>query len=314
MSVKTLFEQAVALFPEFAEMSRVYQRKFFIAGKSSSCIHNYLRQISKLIIYYRGVNPLLLTIEQLEEYMYWLLKNETASQSSFKHLVCGLRQFYAIFGNQPLLLSLPTIATRHQLPVVFSGAEIQRLLMAPGSLKHRLILGVIYDCGLRISELIRLEIRDVDMERHMVHVRQAKGRKDRYVPISDMAVRGLRHYLDVNKPIEYLFNGSEPGKMISRESIRLIMRNALRKSAITKKACVHTLRHSYATHLLESGLNITTVRDQLGHSSLITTMMYLHIAQVSPHAGYSPLSVLYDIPRVGAINQTSYCVSWKGGD
>ncbi len=292
MSGKTLQEQACDLLPEYSEMCHIFTRKFVITSKSQSCISNYLRQISKLIIHYK-CNPLDLTIDRLEEYLYWLKLHESPSASSFKHLVYGLRHFYRIFKQEDLMLSLPSIANRKRLPVVLSLSEVHRLLMAPRILKHRVLLGVIYDCGLRISELRNLTIGDVDMDRQMVHIRESKCKKDRYVPISSMAIRGIKRYMALVKPRHYLFNGAELGKPISTQAIREIMRNALRRSGISKKACVHTLRHSYATHLLESGLNIMTVKEQLGHTNFETTLMYLHIAQVAPKIGYSPLSVLY---------------------
>lgn len=292
MSGKTLQQQACDLLPEYSEMCHIFTRKFVITGMSQSCITNYLRQISKLIIHYQ-CSPLNLTIDQLEEYLYWLKVHESPSASSFKHLVYGLRHFFRIFKHEDLRLSLPVITRKQRLPVVFSQGEVHRLLMAPRNLKHRVLLGVIYDCGLRISELKQLTISDVDMDRRMVHIRESKYKKDRYVPISLMAIRGLRTYMALIKPQHYLFNGAVPGKPISTEAIREMLRNALKRSGISKKACVHTLRHSYATHLLESGLNIMTVKEQLGHSNLETTLMYLHIAQVAPNIGYSPLSVPY---------------------
>jgi site-specific recombinase XerD len=146
---------------------------------------------------------------------------------------------------------------------------------------------------LRISEAIKLRIADVDLNRKMIHVRQSKCKKDRYVPISDMLVRGLKQYLKTYLPNSYLFNGQQIGNPMTQSSIQRIMRNTLKECKIEKKASIHSLRHSYATHLLEDGLDIVSVKNQLGHVDVKTTMIYIHIAQISPKRGFSPLKTLY---------------------
>jgi site-specific recombinase XerD len=292
MSRKTLQSEACTKVPAFQPICHTLERKFRIAGKSSSCVLNYLRQASKLTIYYEK-SPLDLSIDELEEYLYHLRQNEKASLSSFKHLVYGLKHIYAMFGKEDLHLSLPEIEHSGKLPTVFSQQEIKLLLAAPKLLKHKVMFGVIYDGGLRISELVNLKIADVDMDRKMFHIRESKFKKDRYVPVSDMVLRGLREYLDTSKPKVWLFNGRVRGAAISREGVRHAFRSAMKKTGIQKQACVHTLRHSYATHLLEMGLDLVSVKNQMGHANISTTMMYLHIARISPTHGFSPLSRLY---------------------
>lgn len=285
-------EQACELVPEFKDISETFLRKYTVAGKSSSCIRNYLMQISKMVVHF-GCSPLELSIDQMEEYLFTIRQNEKPSLSSFKHLVYGLRTLFGMYGREKLLLQLPSISNGNTLPVVLSRQEIIRLLKAPALLKHRVLFGVVYDCGLRISEAINLKISDVDFDRKQVHIRQSKFKKDRYVPISDIALRGVSRYLDTTNPKEWLFNGKIRGEQISREGIRHALRSALSKAGIKKGVCVHTLRHSYATHLIEMGLNIITLKEQMGHSRIETTMMYLHIAQSAPGAGFSPMQKLY---------------------
>ena len=292
MSRKSFMEQACELVPEFKDISETFLRKYTVAGKSSSCIRNYLMQISKMVVHF-GCSPLELSIDQMEEYLFTIRQNEKPSLSSFKHLVYGLRTLFGMYGREKLLLQLPSIANGNTLPVVLSRQEIIRLLKAPALLKHRVLFAVVYDCGLRISEAINLKISDVDFDRKQVHIRQSKFKKDRYVPISDIALRGISRYLDTSNPKEWLFNGKTRGEQISREGIRHALRSALSKAGIKKGVCVHTLRHSYATHLIEMGLNIVTLKDQMGHSRIETTMMYLHIAQSAPGAGFSPMQKLY---------------------
>lgn len=292
MSRKSYLEQACQAVPEFKTISEGFLRKYTIAGKSDSCTRNYLMQISKLVLHYQD-SPLELSQDQLEEYLFFIRANESPSLSSFKHLVYGLRTLYTMFKNEKLLLNLPSIASSKALPVVFSQEEIKLILKTPKLLKHRVLFGVIYDCGLRIQEAINLKITDIDFNRHQVHIRQSKHKKDRYVPISLMVLRGLRSYLDTSSPKEWLFNGKVRGEQISKEGIRHAFRSVIEKTGIKKKVCIHTLRHSYATHLLEMGLDIVSVKNQLGHAEIRTTMMYLHIAKSNPQAGFSPTRKLY---------------------
>ena len=293
MGRQSYLEQACLQVSEFKTLSQRFVRKYTIEGKSSSCIKNYLMQISKMVIHYQ-CSPLELSKDQLEEYLYFLLqKTDSPSLSSFKHLVYGLKRFYEIFKNEDLRLALPSIEGSKALPVVFSQEEIRSILKCPKLLKHRLLFATIYDCGMRISEVMKLKLTDVDFDRKMVHIRQSKHKKDRYVPISDHLVRGLSLYIDTSNPKVWLFNGKVRGEPMSKEGIRHAFRSILKKANISKEACVHTLRHSYATHLLEMGLDIVTVQNQLGHATIATTMMYLHIAQSNPTIGFSPMQKLY---------------------
>lgn len=292
MSRKCYLEQACQAVPEFKTISEGFLRRYTIAGKSDSCTRNYLMQISKMVLHFK-CSPLDLSVDQLEEYLFYIRQNETPSLSSFKHLVYGLRTMFSMFKNEKLFLRMPSIAKSNALPVVFSQEEIRLILKTPKMLKHRVLFAVIYDCGLRIQEAINLKITDVDFDRKQVHIRQSKHKKDRYVPVSPLVLRGLTAYLVTSNPKEWLFNGKVRGEQISKEGIRHAFRSVIEKSAIQKEVCIHTLRHSYATHLLEMGLDIVSVKNQLGHAEIRTTMMYLHIAKSNPQAGFSPTQKLY---------------------
>ena len=289
----TLLDEACQKVHGFSQMYETFLRKLSIAGKSESSLQNYGRHIAKLAIF-SGKSPLEIDQGELEEYLYYLKNHDnTPSSSSFKHLVYGLRHLYKMFGKDDMEVCLPEIKKSTNLPVVFSKEEVKKLLAAPKILKQRVLFATIYDAGLRISELRNLRITDADLDRLVIHVRESKYKKDRYVPISSMLKRGLQQYLDGCYPSVYLFNGKKKGEPMSKEGIRHAMRAALKNSGIKKKACVHTLRHTYATHLLEDGLDIVTVKNQMGHVKIETTMMYLHIAQISPKKGFGPLSTLY---------------------
>ncbi len=292
MSRKSYLEQACEAVPEFKTISEKFLRKYTIAGKSESCTRNYLMQISKMVLYFK-CSPLELAIDQMEEYLFTIRQNEKPSMSSFKHLVYGLRTMFSMFKNEKLYLALPPVSGSKALPDVFSKPEIKLILKTPKLLKHQMLFAVTYDCGLRISEVINLKISDIDFDRRRVHVRQSKHKKDRYVPVSPLTLKGIRKYLEASNPQTWLFNGKIRGKEISREGIRHAFRGCIKKTGINKKVCIHTLRHSYATHLLEMGLDIVSVKNQMGHVDIATTMMYLHIAKSNPRAGFAPMEKLY---------------------
>lgn len=191
---------------------------------------------------------------------------------------------------------LPSIERPKRLPVVLNQNEIRQLLGTPKLLKHRLVLAMLYGCGLRNFELRNLQRRDLDFDRKMLHVRQGKGRKDRYVPLSEMQIRGLKKYFLAENPVTWCFNGydSEGGPVpLSSRGIQWIVREARKRSGIQKEITAHILRHSYATHLLEMGLDIMSVRDLLGHADIQTTLIYLHVAQSGRQRPFSPLDRLY---------------------
>ena len=220
--------------------------------------------------------------------------HDTASQSSFKHLIFGLRKMYALFEKEELLIKLPKLNRDKKLPVVLSTTEIRQLLCAPNNLYQRILFGVIYDTGMRISEVTSLLISDVDFERKQVHIRLAKGKKDRYVTLSSHAVRGLKKHLILNEPKDYVFEHIQrKGIPIGVGAVRKLLKEAVQTAGIIKNVCVHTLRHSYATHQLEAGQNIVALQLALGHAFVQTTMMYLHIAQLQEKKSVGCLGLLY---------------------
>jgi site-specific recombinase XerD len=188
---------------------------------------------------------------------------------------------------------LPSLKKDAKLPTIFNKSELRLLFKAPTLLKHRVLLMLIYSAGLRSSEVIHLKISDIDFERRSIHIRRSKYNKDRVVPLSEYMAVGLGKYIVLERPLTWLFNGKTLGTTYSPKGISWVMREAVKTAGIAKDVTVHTLRHSYATHLIEDGLNIITVKDLLGHSKIETTMIYLHIAQCPLVKAYSPLDSLY---------------------
>ncbi|HBE78657.1 MAG TPA: recombinase XerC [Firmicutes bacterium] len=176
-----------------------------------------------------------------------------------------------------------------KLPVILSRQEIVKMLNATVNPKHRLLLMVTYSAGLRVSEIIRLRVEDIDSDRELIRIRNAKGNKDRYVTLSMVALEALRNYWKVYRPQGWLFPGPSGDKHLSPRTAEKIFEQALEKSQINKDVSIHVLRHSYATHLLEDGADLRYVQELLGHSRPETTMIYTHVTQKDLTKIRSPL-------------------------
>lgn len=180
----------------------------------------------------------------------------------------------------------------HKLPNVLSKEEVKAILKAPTNLKHRTMLSLIYACGLRRSELLNLRIGDVDSKRHMLIIRNSKGYKDRQVPISDKTIEMLREYYKAYRPQTWLFEGQYKGEQYSETSLQKVLHSAVTDAGIKKPVTLHWLRHSYATHLLESGTDLRYIQELLGHKSSKTTEIYTHVSQKSLQKIKSPFDDL----------------------
>ena len=245
--------------------------------------------------------PTELESDQIDDYLYYLQqKHNTPSDSYFKHTVYGLRFVFKMRGLDDMRIELPSIKHEKKLPVVLSKEEVRKLLKAPKLLKHRILLGVLYGCGVRCGEVRNIRLADLDFDRKMLHVRQGKGNKDRYVPLCDILIRGLKTYIKAEQPVEFLFNGKSdglPGGFLdarySQRGVQFVVKQAKKEAGILKEMSVHTLRHTFASHLLEDGLDIQTVKELLGHARIETTMIYLHVIQCRNRQPFSPLETLY---------------------
>ena len=193
-------------------------------------------------------------------------------------MVYGLRYYFRHIGDNQRAINLPSLKGDTKLPVILNRSELRELFRAPTLLKHRIVLTLIYSAGLCGQEVINLKQSDIDFERKTIHIRQSKYKKDRIVPLSEFMSRGLQKYLSVEHPHIWLFNGKEVDGRYSVRGLSWVMRVALKKTGIKKKVCLHSLRHSHATHLLEERVDIVTLKELLGHSDVSTTMIYLHVA------------------------------------
>jgi len=292
-SPKTLIAKAKREVPDFIEHFAKFEQQMVIGGYSSSTLFNYSRAVAKISLHFKK-SLLDLDPDEVNQFLFLLAKEKKASSTYFKHTVYGLRFFFRLYDLEDRVLKLPTISNDRKLPTVFSREELKRLFFVPQRLKQRVIFSLIYSAGLRVSEASKLKITDIDSDRMQIKIRNSKGNKDRYVPLSNYILKGLRKYIASSKPKEYLFNGKEKGAQLSHNAIQASFRLAMKQAKINKEASLHTLRHTYATHLLEEGVDIVTIKELLGHSHIETTMMYLHVAKINRSNAHSPLDTLYN--------------------
>jgi site-specific recombinase XerD len=238
-----------------------------------------------------------LTFDDIHRYQVYLAREKKVSWGVFNQSVCALRFFYVVTLRKEWdIKQIPYQKTGRKLPVVLSQQEVRTLLYdTPMNIKHRAILMTTYAGGLRVSEVVELRVNDIDSQRMMLRIEQGKGRKDRYVMLSEKLLGVLRKYWKVARPDHWLFPGLIPGQHLTRSSVERVCKKASDAAGIKKNVFPHTLRHSFATHLLESGVNIRKIQLLLGHKSLQSTQIYTHVAKDYLDNTPSPLDILPDL-------------------
>ena len=290
----TIVEQAKEQIPGFELVAKKLEQQVVLRGQSPSTLNNYIRRIAIICLHFKAL-PEQIEEDEINEYLAALARDpRSPSRSSFKHMVYGLRYYYRLLGMNKKAIALPSLKRDTKLPVILNCSELKELFAAPKLLKQRIVLTLIYSAGLRGQEVINLKISDVDFERMLIHIRQSKYKKDRILPLSPTMAIGLKKYLQAENPHIWLFNGKQAEGKYSVRGLSWVMRENLKKTSIAKNVNLHSLRHSYATHLLEQGLNIVTLKELLGHSEITTTMIYLHVAQCEHIKPHSPLDTLYN--------------------
>lgn len=288
-----LVERAIIAVPGFEKAFKKLEQQVELRGQSPSTLSNYIRRIAQVSLHF-GQLPDRISDDEINEYLVALARDpKSPSRSSFKHMVYGLRYYYRLLGMNKQAIALPSLKRDTKLPIILNRSELKELFSTPTLLKQRIVLSLIYSAGLRGQEVINLKIADIDFERKTIHIRQSKYKKDRIVPLSGYMALGLKKYLDAENPYLWLFNGKQPESQYSMRGLSWIMRENLKKTSIKKEVNLHTLRHTYATHLLEEGVDIVSLKNLLGHADITTTMIYLHIAQCEQVKPHSPLDTLY---------------------
>jgi site-specific recombinase XerD len=259
----------------------------------------YVRHVARLAHHF-GRSPDLLGPDEIHRYQLHLFKEKKVSTSSHNQTMAALRFFYTItLGKQWSVRHIPYAKRERKLPSVLSHAEVSRFLRSIKSLKYRALFMTAYAAGLRVSEVAALRTGDLDSQRRVIHIRNAKGLKDRYVMLSPRLLTLLREYWKTIRPQgQFLFPGVPPDRPLSRVAISLACQKIARDSGIAKRITPHTLRHSFATHLLEAGTDLRTIQVLLGHRSLHTTALYLHISGKAVSAVRSPFDSLGSFPSL----------------
>lgn len=254
-----------------------------LLGYSKWTQAGYVSAVRQLAKYY-GKSPDQITEEELRNYFLYLTTEKGVTPATCAAALCALKFFYKqTLGRQTDFLDLPRARQSKKLPVVLSVEEVQQILKQLRLLHQQACLGTIYTCGLRISEGISLQVGDIDSDRMQLHIRGGKHNKDRYVPLSERTLILLRRCWKSHRNPTWLFpyrrarRPSEACSPMSVRGVRDAFTKALKESGVKKAATVHTLRHSWATHLLEAGVNLRLIQVWLGHSNLQTTAIYTHL-------------------------------------
>lgn len=226
----------------------------------------------------KNLNPF--SQKSIEIFNYEYIYKSGKSISYQNQCINGIKKYFEYHKIDILSIHIERPRKEKKLPEVLSIYEIKEILQNTGNLKHRALLSLLYSAGLRIGEALNLKISDIDSKRMLIHIKQAKGKKDRYTLLSNNFLKLLREYYIAYKPKDYLFEGRDEVKY-TNSSAQAVLKKALQKSNINKKVTLHTLRHSFATHLLEKGTDIRYIQELLGHSSPKTTMIYTHVTESS---------------------------------
>jgi integrase/recombinase XerD len=283
---------SIALLPVQQEALNAMQRKLEVARYSPNTIDTYLNATKQFFLRFSDKAPKDIRTEDIEPYQHELATERNVSNSYLKQVVNAVRYFYKdVVGDAYRVKFIERQRGERKLPKVLSEQEVAAILKAPTNLKHRCILMLIYSAGLRLGELIALERTDIIPERKQVVIRGGKGGKDRVSLLSEKLLTLLQEYLKTYEPRHYLFEGPQ-GAKYSDTSVQQVFKQAKKKAGITAPATVHTLRHSFATHLLENGTDLRYIRTLLGHSSSKTTEIYTHVSTKAIGKIRSPLDNL----------------------
>jgi site-specific recombinase XerD len=259
---------------------------------SPRTIHSYVACLSSLSKYF-NCSPDLLSIEQLKEFLNYCITEKKSSVALINQIISAFKILQQdVLGRQwePFRIKRPR--RDKKLPVILSKQEVKKLIDSTLNLKHRTILALGYSAGLRRNEVLSLLPSHIDAERMQIRVESGKGNKTRYTILSTEILCLLRQYYKFYRPQHYLFEGQIPGTPYSERSIEQLFRKSMAKAKITKTASFHSLRHCFATHLLEQGTNLRIIQDLLGHNSLKTTSIYLHVCKLDPVNIASPFDSL----------------------
>jgi len=274
------------------EIIKIFRKQLVIENYSKQTIKNYTSALQLFLKYIKNLIIKQVSSKEIQNYLYYCKANKKYSYSSMKQVVATISYLHKKVLKKPIPEALDVKFRKpYTLPVVLSSEEIFKILTVTKNLKHKTILLLIYSAGLRLNELLELRISDIDSTAMKIHVKQGKNKKDRYLMLSENALKFLNEYYKNYKPNCYVFEGQNGGKY-SPKSVQNIFKVAVKKAGIKKKVTVHSLRHSFATHLLDAGTDIRFIQELLGHKRLETTQIYTHVSSYSINKIKSPADIL----------------------
>ena len=297
------------------DLVKLHQFVKYLRGKSlsESTVRTYYTHILDFLKYLEGKPVEEISNRDVETFIEDVCIPRKYAISTHRQILGAMKHFKNLFTEcliDDTQLELPQKS--RYLPTVLSKEEVIEILRSTKNLKHRAVLAMIYASGLRIGELINLELRDIDVRRFQIFVRNSKGRKDRYVILAKSLMPLLNNYISTYKPVKYFVEGSDPGTKYTAGSVRNFLRKSCKEAGIRKKVTPHTLRHCYATHLLENGVDLRYIQELLGHSKPETTMIYTHVATKDLLEIESPLDkIVKDMVKASDKNDQKLTLSGK---
>ncbi|MEW6508273.1 MAG: site-specific tyrosine recombinase/integron integrase [Bacteroidota bacterium] len=268
----------------------VVKNELLLRNYSYKTIKSYLSCLRNFVKYFYPKHPREITNESIKKYILHLIEERKWEAATVNQSFNALRFLYVELYKMPFVInSIPRPKKNKKLPDILIQEDILKIFSYVNNLKHKTLLMLIYSAGLRVGESVRLKVSDIDGQRKMIHLRGAKGKKDRYTLLSDAALEMLRKYYKEYRPKEYLFEGQGSRTHLAERSIQNVFHRAVKLAGIKKEISLHGLRHSFATHLLESGVDLRFIQELLGHSSSKTTEIYTHVSKKSLGKIVNPL-------------------------
>nr|NQU93290.1 site-specific integrase [Bacteroidota bacterium] len=269
------------------------RQRMVIENLSPRTITSYLNGPKRLIEYFKK-HPKQITTDEIYAFLVYEKEVKNHSRSTMRINVNGIRYLYKNFLDRPEIVDeVPYPKQETYLPEIFTGKELKNLFDHIRNTKHRTMLKLIYSCGLRRGEVRNIRITDINRKAMQIHIRQGKGKKDRYVQLSVHLLKEVENYYHEIKPETWLFNGRKKGNKISESTMRWALLQALKREKLTKKLHLHSLRHSFASHHVSMGTNLLIIQQLLGHESIQSTMKYLHLSDKTSGGVKNPLDLMY---------------------
>jgi len=299
VDAKNLFNNAQNRLEELSRAKTIVPNEYLklleLRRYSINTISTYCSLFAQFIIYFKSEELDLINKRQIEDYLHYLVLEKKISSSTQNQIVNAIKFYYErVLGKPREVYNINRPRKSHYIPQILSEEEVLNILSVTTNIKHKAVLSIIYSSGLRIGEAVNLKLTDLDLDRNLVFIRNGKGKKDRISTLSLNLKPLMLKYIEKMNPQVYLFNGAT-GHQYSTESIRKVFRKSCRKANISKKNLrVHTLRHSFATHLLEKGTDVRYIQELLGHSSIKTTQIYTHVNSQFVNEISNPLDAILD--------------------